>query len=168
MEEVVGEGVSSYSLVHPRRHTYARAAKWGTLGIVLLLLACLAIGSAFAGSRGEIANGVAIAGVDVGGLSPKAAERALDRFTAEFARRPLVVHVGKRRFQVRPSQLGIAPDWQAAVASAQARSDGFGPFRGFRRLYLGVAGVDIAPQVRVSRSAVDAWLASVARQVDAP
>src|SRR5436305_2117326 len=136
MEEVVGEGASSYSLVRPRRHTHARSAKWATIWIALLLIACLAIGSAFAGSRGEIANGVTIASIDVGGLNHKAAERALERFTAEFARRPLVVHVGKRTFQVRPSQLGLAPDWQAAVASAQARSDGFGPFRGFRRLYL--------------------------------
>src|SRR2546430_11303292 len=139
----------------------------GSLGIVLLLNASPSIGSSVAGSRGENANGVTIASIDVGGLNHKAAERALERFTAEFARRPLVVHVGKRTFQVRPSQLGLAPDWQAAVASAQARSDGFGPFRGFRRLSLRVAGVEIAPQVPVSRTAVDAWLASVARQVDA-
>jgi vancomycin resistance protein YoaR len=152
--------------VRGKRHAYERVAAWATLGIVSLLIVFFGVGLTFAGSGDKIADGVKIGGVDVGGLSAEAAERALRRLTPELARRQLVVHVGKRSLTLTASQLGVDPDWQAAVRSARALGDGFGPFRGFRRLYLKVAGAEVMPSARVSEAAVDAWLSSRAEQVD--
>src|SRR5439155_7465327 len=92
----------------------------------------------------------------------------LRQVAARFARRPLAVHVGNRTFRVTPSQLGVDPDWHGAVASASAKGGGFGPFRGYRRLYLRISAPDVTALPRASQASVDAWLAWVARHVDTP
>src|SRR2546425_3971298 len=161
-------GVSRYSSLRRNRQARARVAKRVGFSLAFVLAVFLGVGFAFAGSGGRIADGVKVNGVDVGGLSSSEAEHRLSQVAVQFARRPLAVHVGKRTFRVTPSQLGVDPDWHAAVASASAKGGGFGPFRGYRRLYLRISPPDITPLPRASQASVDAWLAWVARHVDTP
>ncbi len=126
----------------------------------------LGIGFAYAGSTEEIAEGIKIGGLDVGGLTQAEAERHLQRTNDRFVGYPLAVHAGNRIFRITPSQLGVEPDWREAISSAAAQSDGLGPLRGLRRLYLRIAGTELAPSVRVPRASVEKWLGKVAHEVD--
>ena len=40
---------------------------------------------------------------------------------------------GTASYELAANQLGVQPDWSAAVAAAGRAGDGFGPLRGFRR-----------------------------------
>ena len=106
--------------------------------VIVLVLALAAtfvvLGLVFAGSPTTIANGVTIAGVDVGGMKAKDARALLERKSAAVENRTVVFLAGGKRFRIRPIDLGVEPDWKAAVASAQRQGDGFGPIRALKRL----------------------------------
>lgn len=124
--------------------------------VVAVVLAVTALGftALYAGSPGQLAEGVRIAGVDVGGLSPADAARVLERSESALSRVPLQVRVGTSTYRVLPADLSLAVDWQTAVAEAQDRVDGFGPIRGFRRLAARAFGVEISPPATVDRRAL--------------
>ena len=164
----VEAGVSRYSTVRRSRQAGARVATRVAFGVAFLLAVFFALGFAFAGSAGKIAPGVKIDGVDVGGLRPAAAEHLLRQKAAELAGRSISVHVGARTFRISASQLGVDPNWHAAAEAAVTRGNGFGPFRGFRRLYLRISGSEVAAAPRASQASLDAWLAWVGRHVDRP
>jgi vancomycin resistance protein YoaR len=164
----VEAGVSRFPSARRNRQVGARVATRVAFGLAFLLAIFFGLGFAFAGSAGKIAPGVKIDGVDVGGLRPAAAERVLERRAAQLSERSIPVHIGTRTFRISPSQLGVNPDWHAAAEEAVSRGNGFGPFRGFRRLFLRIDGSEVAPVPRASQTSVDAWLAWVARHVDSP
>ena len=83
----VEAGVSRYSSVRQQRQAHARVAKRAGFALAFALGIFLAVGFAFAGSSGRIADGVKIDGVDVGGLSATAAEHRLRQAAAENAGR---------------------------------------------------------------------------------
>jgi hypothetical protein len=63
-----------------------RAAAWAGLTVLVSLVA---IGFVFAGSAGKLASDTHIAGVDVGGMTPKAARDLLERRAAALADVPV-------------------------------------------------------------------------------
>src|SRR2546423_4152480 len=79
------------------------------VGVGALVVAVVAVGLAFAGSSGQIAAGVKISGVDVGGLKPKEAERLLRKRYAAFAASPLVVTAGPPEFPPHAPELRAPP-----------------------------------------------------------
>ena len=164
----VEAGVSRYSSVRRNRQVGVRIATRVAFGLAFLLTIFFGLGFAFAGSAGKIAPGVKIDDVDVGGLRPAAAERVLRRRAAQLSERAIAVHIGTKTFRISPSQLGVDPDWHAATREAVSRGNGFGPFRGFRRLFLRLDGSEVAAVPRASQASVDAWLAWVTRHVDSP
>src|SRR5262249_36183413 len=113
-----------------------------------------------------IANGVTIDGVDVGGLEATDARTLLERRSARLGDQPVVFLAGGRRFPIRPLELGVEPDWKAAVASAQRQGDGFGPLRGFKRLDVKVFGADVTPPTRVLTGALQYKLQLIAQAVN--
>ena len=130
----------------------------GTLGqvrrrLVFLLLSIVAtaivLGLVFAGSPTTLANGVSIDGVDVGGLEAADARALLQKRSSALASKPVVFVAGGKRFSIEPLELGVEPDWKAAVDSARRQGDGFGPLRGFKRLDVQVFGADVTPPIRV-------------------
>jgi hypothetical protein len=152
-----------------RRKTSTRVrVQRGALAFVLLAVAGSALGLAFAGSPGRIAAGVRIEGVDVGGLKPHAAERLLERRARKLQRVPVMFTAGERRWRVTPEQLGVRADWHAAVAIARRHGDGFGPFRGFRRIGVRVFGAQFAPPTRVYDAALAYELNRFARALYRP
>ena len=116
---------------------------------VFLAVTGSVLGLAFAGSPGRIADGVSIDGVEVGGMTPGAAERLLESRARKLEGVPVVFVAGNRRWRLSPRQLGVTADWHAAVEVARRRSGGFGPFRGFRRIGVRVFGAEFAPPTQV-------------------
>jgi vancomycin resistance protein YoaR len=126
--------------------------------VVLLAVVSFVVAEVYAGSPDTLPSGESIAGVDVGGLSTKDAVRKLEQKAAALAGTPVVVHVAGHAFPLRQSDLGIKVDWAGAVQSARAKSDGFGPIRGFRRLFQQIFGVSIAPAAQAEGLSLDAAL----------
>jgi len=135
---------------------------------VLVVLTGVVLGLAFAGSPTKLGAGVRIAGVDVGGLSPGAAEALLHRRWRSLEHVPVPFAVAGRTWKLSASQLGLRPDWSAAVDSARRQGQGFGPFRGFRRLDMRFFGADVAPPTQAYYTALEYVLDRIGREVDAP
>jgi vancomycin resistance protein YoaR len=133
-------------------------------GVVLVLAAL--VGLAFAGSSSELAEGTHVAGVDVGGLTRSDAVAKLSRQYGEVSAEPVPFVAGGVSFPFAAEQLGVEPDWDAAVAAAARTSDGFGPLRGFRRLHTRFFGAEIAPPVAVSNAALEFALDRIANRTD--
>ena len=131
-------------------------------------LAAAVLGLAFAGSPSRLAGGVRIAGVDVGGETPRQAERILAARSASLASRPVTFQVGTHTWRLQPRRLGIQVDWAAAVDAVRRQGEGFGPLRGFRRLDLRFFGADVAPPTQVYDAALRYWLDRIQHTVDTP
>jgi len=138
--------------------------------ILLLAVAVAAagvvLGLVFAGSPTKIAGGVRIDGIDVGGLEATAARSLLEQRASALAGRPIVFVAAGHRFAIRPNELGVESDWKAAVGSAQRQGDGFGPFRGFKRLDVDFFGADVTPPTTVLNGALQYELNRIAKKVD--
>jgi vancomycin resistance protein YoaR len=136
------------------------------VGLIALIAAV--VGLAFAGSPAKIAEGVHVAGVDVGGLTPVEARTLLGSRAAAAARVPVAFVADPESWRVKPVQLGVEVDWAAAVEAARRQGEGFGPVRGFRRLHTRFFGADVAPPTRVYEAAlayqIDRFANGVARR----
>jgi hypothetical protein len=106
-----------------------------------------------------------VAGVD-GGLTKQQAAVVLSTRFAEQAAAPVTFTAGDESFTFAANQLGVHPDWQAAIAAAARAGDGFGPIRGFRRLRTRFFGAEVLPPVAVSNAALEFALDKVAGRVD--
>lgn len=137
----------------------------GVTGLLVLVLAAL-LGLAFAGSSARLAEGVRIAGVDVGGLTQDEARSLLESRAARVAHVPIVFTAGDKSFPIKASTLGVRADWSAALASAMQESEGFGPVRGYRRLHARFFGAEIAPPVQAYSAALEYKLGRLAGQID--
>ncbi len=136
----------------------------GAAGLAALLV--LLIGLAFSGSRRELAEGTRVAGIDVGGLTQTQAVAALDSRFGTLAGDPVAFSAGPRSFSFAAKQLGVRPDWRGAVAAAAQSGDGFGPFRGLRRLRTRFFGAEVLPRIGVSNAALEFALDRMAASVD--
>ena len=141
-------------------------ARWALVSLALLAVLTALIGLAFAGSPSRIADGVLIAGVDVGGLTQGEARTVLERRFDRVARVPIVFTAGGEEYPIKATTLGVEADWATAVDSAAREGEGFGPVRGFKRLQTRFFGSEIAPPVRVYEAALDFKLATLAREID--
>jgi vancomycin resistance protein YoaR len=124
--------------------------------------------TAFAGSPTKLADGVRIAGVDVGGLTPKQARQLLERRFQDVERTPIEFSAAGKTFELMAVQLGIQPDFAGAVEAARREGDGFGPLRGYRRLRVRLGDQDVQPRVGVWDQAVSLKLGEVAAGIDRP
>jgi vancomycin resistance protein YoaR len=133
-----------------------------------LVLASLAVlgGAVFAGSPTRITEGVRVAGVDVGGLTPAEARSLLERRADAFQQVPVTFFAGEQRWKITPHGLGVEADWAAAVDAARRQGEGFGPFRGLRRVKVRVFGADIAPPAKVYSPALDYELKQLSSAID--
>ena len=138
------------------------------LGLLVLSIVAVGVvlGLVFAGSPTTIASGVRIDGIDVGGMPVTKARTLLEQKAAALASRPVVFTAGGKRFAIRPAELGVASDWQAAVDSAQRQGSGFAPFRGFKRIGVDVFGADVTPPTSVLNGALEYEVGRIADAVD--
>ncbi len=101
-------------------------------------------------------------------MTPEHAQRLLERKARSLEDVPVVFVAGAKRWHVRPAQLGVRADWAAAVELARRHGDGFGPFRGFRRIGVRVFGAQVVPPARVYDAALAFELSRFANAVDRP
>jgi vancomycin resistance protein YoaR len=141
-------------------------ARWvlvlAALGAILVAL----VGLAFAGSPARIAEGVTIAGIEVGGLTTNEARRLLEQRSEQVAREPVVFTAGDDRFPIKATTLGVEADWATALETASREGEGFGPVRGFRRLQARFFGEEISPPVQAYTVALDFKVGSLAGVID--
>jgi vancomycin resistance protein YoaR len=139
-------------------------------GVVVALAAVVALvlGLAFAGSSDRLADGVRIAGIDVGGKTPRDARRILAQKAEALASVPVTFRVGSHSWSLEPRRLGIRVDWDAAVDTVRRRGEGFAPIRGFRRLDLRFFGADVAPPTEYYNAALQYQLQRMSAAVDFP
>ncbi len=132
----------------------------------MLAVVALVVGFGFAGSQNRIAAGVTIAGVDVGGMSSAQARAELKRRFSSVEPQPVTFTAAGHAFRISPAELGVQPDWNAAIAQAQRAGSGSGPLRGFKRLGLRFFGSDVKLQPRVFQAALVYELDRLAHDVD--
>jgi vancomycin resistance protein YoaR len=142
--------------------------RYALLGVAALALVITAIGFAFSGSSSSLPAGAKIAGVDVGGLSPQAAQTVLEQRALELRRVPVVFTARDRHFAISPGTLALEVDWAAAVEAARQEGEGFGPVQGLRRIGVRVFGTDVSPAVDVYEPALRRELNRLASAVDDP
>ncbi|HET6623470.1 MAG TPA: peptidoglycan binding domain-containing protein, partial [Gaiellaceae bacterium] len=152
-----------------RRRARSRSALLALLAAAATAaLVALLFGLAYSGSERQLAEGTSVAGVDVGGLTRQQAEAELTARFGDQSTVPVTFTAGEASFTFAANQLGVHPDWRAAVAAAARASDGFGPIRGFRRLRTRFFGAEVLPPIAVSNAALEFALDKVADEVDRP
>src|SRR5204862_221239 len=106
----------------------------------------------------DLASYITGVALNVGGETPKQAQRILEQKADSLASVPVTFRVGPHVWQLEPRRLGIEVDWAAAVDAVRRQGQGFGPLRGFRRLDLRFFGADVAPPTQVYDAALRYWL----------
>jgi lipoprotein-anchoring transpeptidase ErfK/SrfK len=134
----------------------------GLLGI--LMLAMLLYDH---GQRNEIAKGIRVDGIEVGGLNAAAAKTRLDRGVARTMERPVTVSMRGHSWQITPRQAGVAVDVEGTVAQALAASRQGSIFsRTWRGLSGGSVKRELPLQTSYSKAAVQSFVAKVAAAVN--
>jgi len=141
------------------------------VAIVLGLLGALAFAMyAYDHARREqLADGIRVEGIPVGGLSTAAATARLRRSVAAEMRRPVLVRDGSHTWELSPRAAGLSVDVAATVSSALAASrEGSIFVRTWRGLAGGSVNRDLPLRVAYSRRAVNDFVEEVRAAVDVP
>nr|WP_224400214.1 VanW family protein [Corynebacterium poyangense] len=115
---------------------YLLRALWVLLAVFTLLL-LVWIGLWLA-NKDRVPRGVSIAGVEIGGMRPTAAEDTLKAELGPRVNDPVQVRAGEKTATVVASDAGVQPDWGASVESAGQVS-----INPFRLIYGYFADIDL-------------------------
>lgn len=91
---------------------------WAWVFIGLLGLSGVLYAVDYAMSEGRVPRGVAVGGVDIGGLTESQAEQRLRIELEDQVREPVRVHAGNMDSSLQPMQSGLQVDWKATVEQA--------------------------------------------------
>jgi lipoprotein-anchoring transpeptidase ErfK/SrfK len=117
----------------------------------------------------EIAPGVKVAGIPLGGLSPEQARARLERQILQPLERPIVVHHADKTWKLGPREARLRADLGAMVDEALARSRSGDVFaRSWRSLTGKRLQDDLHPTVQYSDAAVIRLIDKVRRSVERP
>ena len=117
----------------------------------------------------EIAPGVKVAGIPLGGLSPEQARARLERQILQPLERPIVVHHADKTWKLGPREARLRADLSAMVDEALARSRSGDLFaRSWRSLTGKRLQDDLHPTVQYSDAAVIRLIDKVRRSVERP
>jgi lipoprotein-anchoring transpeptidase ErfK/SrfK len=117
----------------------------------------------------EIAKGVRVAGVPVGGMTPEQARARLEREIMRPLERPIVIHHDTKTWTLGAREARIRADLSAMVDQALAESRAGDLFtRSWRSLTGDKLDEDLRPQVQFSDAAVIRLIDRVRRSVERP
>jgi lipoprotein-anchoring transpeptidase ErfK/SrfK len=139
------------------------------VAVLLLVLVGGAVAAyAFDSSREDvIANGVTVAGVDVGGMKVEEARLVVERRLREPLEQPIAVVRGKRRFNLSAQDAGVQADVPGMVDAALQRSrSGSIISRVTRDLSGGEENADVPARVTYDREAINQLVKRVAKGLD--
>ena len=137
--------------------------------VALLLLGAVGVSAYDSSNEDQIAEGVTVAGVDLGGMTADEARTAIREQVAAPLEKPVIVTSGKRRFTLSAKDAGLHADTDAMVDEALAASREGSIFgRVWRDLTGGKENAAIAPRVTYSKAAANKLVARVAESLDRP
>jgi vancomycin resistance protein YoaR len=131
------------------------------IGLTAALLAL-----AFAGSATKLPEGVQIANIDVGGLTPAQARRTLEARSRAVASRPVIFRAAGHRWKLTAKGLEVSVNWRGAVSAALRQGEGSVPVRGLRRLGVRLFGADVTPAAQAYDAALQFELDRIAAAVN--
>jgi lipoprotein-anchoring transpeptidase ErfK/SrfK len=135
--------------------------------VVVVILGAAGAYAYDSSQKDKIAEGVTIAGVDVGGLDEDAAAALVRRRLLEPLRHSLKVSFDGKSWELTGAQLRVRAEVGKAVEEAVADSqDGGLPGRLVRYVTGGKVAESIAPQVTYSQRAVNKFVRRVAVAID--
>ena len=115
----------------------------------------------------EIADGVEIAGVDVGGMQVDEARKLVRAEVVEPLRKPVTVTFEDVKYRLSPEKLEIAADINGMVDKAlEASREGGLPNRLWRYATGGEVSEEIEPRIRYSEEALGELINTVAAEVN--
>jgi lipoprotein-anchoring transpeptidase ErfK/SrfK len=146
--------------------------RWFILVAVLLLVLIGGAVAAFAydSSRDDvIAEGVTIAGVDVGGMKTEEARSVVRRELQKPLERPIAVVRGPQRFRLSAHDAGVTADVTGMVEEAlQVSRDGSIFSRVARDITGGEENAQVSARVNYSTEAVEQLVGRVSKTLDRP
>ncbi len=145
-----------------------RKAQLTIIGAVAFLLVG-AIGAYAwdASKKDQIANGVRIGDVDVGGMSTAQARKAVRQDLVAPLSHPLKITYGGHRWTLGVRRLRLKVDLDGMIAEAKdASRSGSVPTRVWRYATGGSVDRYVAPRLSYSHEAVDAFVKDLAKRVD--
>jgi hypothetical protein len=117
----------------------------------------------------QIAEGISVAGVDVGGMTMAEAEAAVRKEVAHRLDQPLRITHRKRQFTIEPALMDVRTNVDALLRSAMAESrEGNFITRSLRDLTGRTDETDLELQVEYSQDAVARVVAGIRREVQRP
>jgi len=135
--------------------------------IVALLGGAVAAYAYDSSREDQIADGVEIAGIDVGGMQVDEARRLVRAEVVEPLRKPVTVTFEDVKYQLSPEKLEVAADINGMVDQAvDASRDGGLPGRLWRYATGGEVSEEISPKISYSDEALNAFIAEISAQVD--
>jgi lipoprotein-anchoring transpeptidase ErfK/SrfK len=138
--------------------------------IIAAALLVVVVAGAYAydsSQKNEIADGVTVGGVDVGGMNEEEATAAVRRKLLAPLRHSLVVSFDGRTWKLAGKKLRIRADIEAAVEEAveDSQEGGF-PSRLVRYVSGGEVDEQITPQVAYSKRAINRFVRHVAEEIN--
>jgi lipoprotein-anchoring transpeptidase ErfK/SrfK len=140
--------------------------------VVALVLLILGAGAAYAwdsAKKDEIAEGVTIGGVDVGGMTAEEASAVVEADLIEPLDKPVTVTYEKEQFTLEPNELDVRADVDGMVQAAlDASQEGGLPTRVWRYATGGEVDEAIDPQIAYSENTLDDFIKGVGENVNQP
>ncbi len=137
--------------------------------VAILVLGAVAAYSYDASNEHRIANGVTVAGVDVGGLEAVEARARVKRQVADPLMQPITVTHADKRFSLGPDDAGLRADVGGMVDEALRVSRDGGMISRVARDVTGSSeDARVKPRLSYSRPAAAALVARVRKGIDRP
>ena len=117
--------------------------------------------------KDQIANGIQVGGVPIGGLSTDEARQKLNRRLVQPLRRPVTVVFGGNRYVLSAKRLGVHADLDGMVAAAESASrSGSLPTRVWRYATGGDVHRNLRPRVGYSHKELRHFVSVAAAAID--
>jgi lipoprotein-anchoring transpeptidase ErfK/SrfK len=137
------------------------------LALVVLLVAAVGAYALDTSNEDQIADGVSIGGIDVGGQSADEAEKVVRKDIVEPLKHPVNVSYGKEQYTLTPDDLKVRADIDGMVEEAVDASREGGLFsRVWRYASGGDVDTDVDPRIHYSNDALQGFLEGVAAKVN--
>ena len=135
--------------------------------LALLIFGSVGVYAYDAASDDTIANGITVAGVDVGGMKVDEARRAVAQQVEAPLQKPLTVNYRKRSFEFDPQRADVRADVDAMIDEALEKSrDGNMITRVTRSLTGGKVDAEITTKVTYEQGAVERLVKRVERKLE--
>ncbi|CAN5590499.1 hypothetical protein BH10ACT11_BH10ACT11_10970 [soil metagenome] len=116
---------------------------------------------------GEIADGITIGGIDVGGMTSDEARQAVNHQLIDPIDKPITVKFDGTRYNLNPDNLGVTADVKSMVDRALAASkDGGLPTRVWRYVSGGEVDKSIEPDFAYDKTAIGDFVGKIAADIN--